>query len=268
MMITNNVTLDLMKPGNPPIIHGVQEDRFTRRLALKLTAQGLDWIIPSDVSVEIAYSRCDGTGGRYDALPDGSAAWTFSGSTLTVVLPPQVLAVSGPVNLWITLRQGEEQLSTFPVVLDVAAGQAAEGGEFAFVSCLVLTDQETGSRSRIRVSGGQLWMGTERILTATDRNTLVQVLPQTLTNGQRLQARTNIGAIGTGELTAEVESALTAAKASGEFDGPQGIQGIRGETGPAGYTPVRGTDYWTEADQAAMVADVLAALPVWEGGSY
>ena len=43
--------------------------------------------------------------------------------------------------------------------------------------------------------------------------------------------------------------------------GPEGPQGPQGETGPAGaagYTPVRGTDYWTEADQQAIVDAVLA----------
>lgn len=68
--------------------------------------------------------------------------------------------------------------------------------------------------------------------------------------------------------------------------GPQGPQGIQGETGPAGpagpkgdtgetgpagangYTPVKGTDYFTDADKQELVADVLAALPAWNGGSY
>lgn len=42
--------------------------------------------------------------------------------------------------------------------------------------------------------------------------------------------------------------------------GAQGIQGIQGETGAtgakgdAGYSPVRGTDYWTEADKNEMKA--------------
>ena len=31
--------------------------------------------------------------------------------------------------------------------------------------------------------------------------------------------------------------------------------------GEAGKTPVRGTDYWTEADKQEIVTDVLAALP-------
>lgn len=35
-----------------------------------------------------------------------------------------------------------------------------------------------------------------------------------------------------------------------------------------GLKPVKGTDYWTEADKAEIVADTLAALPTWTGGSY
>jgi hypothetical protein len=86
-----------------------------------------------------------------------------------------------------------------------------------------------------------------------------------------------------------VENALREAKESGDFKGDkgekgdtgaqglQGEQGIQGEKGDKGdkgdkgadgYTPIRGTDYWTEEDKAAMVSDVLAALPTWEGGSY
>lgn len=38
--------------------------------------------------------------------------------------------------------------------------------------------------------------------------------------------------------------------------------------GADGKTPVKGTDYWTAADKAEMVTDVLAALPTWTGGSY
>lgn len=50
-----------------------------------------------------------------------------------------------------------------------------------------------------------------------------------------------------------------------------GLKGDKGDTGAAGadgYTPVKGTDYWTTADKAEIVADTLAALPTWTGGSY
>lgn len=48
-----------------------------------------------------------------------------------------------------------------------------------------------------------------------------------------------------------------------QYDGSDvGLKGDKGDT------PVRGTDYWTPADKAEMVDDVLAALPTWAGGSY
>lgn len=50
-----------------------------------------------------------------------------------------------------------------------------------------------------------------------------------------------------------------------------GLKGDKGDTGAPGAdgkTPVKGTDYWTAADKAEIVADTLAALPKWTGGSY
>ena len=62
--------------------------------------------------------------------------------------------------------------------------------------------------------------------------------------------------VGKTELTTEVNSALAAAKESGEFDGADG------------YTPVKGTDYFTEADKTELVNLVLAALPAAEEASF
>lgn len=53
--------------------------------------------------------------------------------------------------------------------------------------------------------------------------------------------------------------------------GPQGLPGKDGAPGPAGAdgkTPVKGVDYWTNADQKSIVNDVLKALPIWSGGAY
>ena len=40
------------------------------------------------------------------------------------------------------------------------------------------------------------------------------------------------------------------------------------DVGLKGDIPVKGTDYWTAADKAEIVADTLAALPTWTGGNY
>jgi hypothetical protein len=55
------------------------------------------------------------------------------------------------------------------------------------------------------------------------------------------------------------------------FDGQPGKDGAAGPAGPAGaagapgYTPVKGVDYFTATDKAAIVQDVLAALPYYDG---
>lgn len=54
----------------------------------------------------------------------------------------------------------------------------------------------------------------------------------------------------------------------GELTGLPGEPGADGAPGADGYTPQRGVDYWTAADQAQMVQDVLAALPNASGVSF
>ena len=50
--------------------------------------------------------------------------------------------------------------------------------------------------------------------------------------------------------------------------GDKGDTGAQGAPGADGHTPVKGTDYWTAADKAEIVADVIAALPDGTEVSY
>lgn len=74
----------------------------------------------------------------------------------------------------------------------------------------------------------------------------------------------DVGAVSTEELSEAINTALAQAKASGEFDGADGQDGSNGEDGK---TPVKGTDYFTEADKqeiaeaAAELVDVPTSLP-------
>ena len=52
------------------------------------------------------------------------------------------------------------------------------------------------------------------------------------------------------------------------MDGKDGATGPAGANGADGRTPVKGTDYWTPADKAEIVSDVLAALPKASGVSF
>lgn len=62
---------------------------------------------------------------------------------------------------------------------------------------------------------------------------------------------------------------LTVTSASGTSSADlKGDTGARGPAGADGYTPVKGTDYFTEADKTELVQAVLSALPAAEGVSY
>jgi len=65
--------------------------------------------------------------------------------------------------------------------------------------------------------------------------------------------------MGAASAAEQARKELLAAAASGAFQGPRG---------EPGRTPRRGVDYWTEEDRAAMVGEVLAVLPVWNGGAF
>lgn len=92
-----------------------------------------------------------------------------------------------------------------------------------------------------------------------------------------------VGAISQDNLQNAINEALAQAKASGEFDGTSVTHSWNGTVlsitsasgtssadlkGADGYTPVKGTDYFTEADKTEMVNAVLAALPAAEGVNY
>ena len=68
-------------------------------------------------------------------------------------------------------------------------------------------------------------------------------------------------------LTVSSASGTSSADLKGEKGDP-GAPGSQGDKGDPGYSPKRGTDYWTEADQQSIVDAVLAALPDGEAVSY
>jgi hypothetical protein len=65
----------------------------------------------------------------------------------------------------------------------------------------------------------------------------------------------------TGVLSWQASKSGMPTVASANVKGPKGDTGDSGSPGKDGYSPVRGTDYWTDADKAAIVADTMSELP-------
>ena len=129
MLLTKEVTMNL-NFRSEPIVVDLQQGDSGRSLSICLMAGETPWEIPVDADIILQYCCADGTGGVYDALPDGAAAYSVEGSTLTICLIPQLGAVPGCTKLQITILSNGAQISTFPVELRVAPqvnGQIADG---------------------------------------------------------------------------------------------------------------------------------------------
>lgn len=127
MIITHKLqSMDLAHKQNTSRIDVVQDDKYSRDVEFTLTENGVAWQIPDGTTAIVRYKKPDGTGGNYDALPDGSTAYQINGNVLTVALAPQVCTVSGSVQLSVGLIQGSAEINTFAVNIVVHPNPGTE----------------------------------------------------------------------------------------------------------------------------------------------
>lgn len=119
MTITHKIHMDLVRRGIVPRLQAVQGDALTRQVEISLLADGRPWPIPGAPTVLIRYRRPDRATGEYDTLADGTPAGSTEGTTVTITLAREVLAVPGDVVLVVTLVAGGRELSTFEFLVAV-----------------------------------------------------------------------------------------------------------------------------------------------------
>ena len=124
-VITNEISFDLMKPADAPVIHAVQGDRNTRSVKLSLFCDGEPWQVPEGTLLAIRYGRVTQTGGYYDTLPDGTCAWEYEDNSITIVLAPQMMSSAGVVDTQVEMIMGDQMLATFSFKLMVEVNPAA-----------------------------------------------------------------------------------------------------------------------------------------------
>lgn len=218
MIITHKLKMDLQEPGNMPRVHAVQDDRYTRNLELALFSGDVPWQLPEGATVTVRYRKSDGTGGEYNVLPDGSAAWAAEGNYLTVALAPQMTTAAGMVTMAVTLISGERQLTTFRIGLNVKPAiksvMAESEDYFRLMTLGTVRTLPAGSAATAELSPGidapvlNLGIPMGRVpVRGEDYGTEaekeeyrdwlkpVQYVSQTLTESEQNMARQNIGAI-------------------------------------------------------------------------
>ena len=119
MIVTHALEMDLSRRGITPRIDVVQDDKYSRDLAISLYSLGKPWAPGQDADAVIRYAKSDGTGGVYNLLPDGTPAWRIEGNLVTIALAPQVCTAAGQVDLVVSLKTEKAQLSSFLIELNV-----------------------------------------------------------------------------------------------------------------------------------------------------
>lgn len=268
MNVTSKISVDLTRSNMGTRVDAVQGDGNTRQVEITLLAGGAPWTPPDGVEAAIAYKHIGGAKGMYNKLADGTAAISISGNVATVILAPQMLAASGTVRASLVFNDAKlNRLTTFPFYVSVTSNPATGAQKVEdYLRLQWLEDKLEESLRELKASGKfdgapgpQGPQGPQGEKGDTG--------PQGLQGPQGPQGEQGPQGIpGT-----DGRDGVDGKDGAPGPQGPQGPQGIQGETGPAGtdgYTPVKGTDYFTEADKTELVNAVLAALPMWEGGSY
>lgn len=140
---TAALRVDLLDPGAPQIIHAVQDDSNSRKIAFNIYAGGAQWAVPDGTLVTVRYKKPNGTAGFYDTLPDGSTpAATIDGNVVTVALVPQAFTVCGNVPVQIKLYDSAgASIATFAVVMHVSANVVSDAEIVSSDYYSVLTKQ-------------------------------------------------------------------------------------------------------------------------------
>lgn len=138
-----SLKVDLLDPGAPQIIHAVQDDSNSRKIAFSIYAGGAQWNVPDGTLVTVRYKKPDGTAGFYDTLPDGSTpAATIDGNVVTVALVPQAFTVRGNIPVQIKLYDSAgTSITTFAVVMHVSANVVSDAEIVSSDYYSVLTKQ-------------------------------------------------------------------------------------------------------------------------------
>lgn len=258
MIITHKLqSMDLTNKQNMSRIDVVQDDKYSRDIEFTLTENGVAWQIPDGTTAVVRYKKPDGTGGNYDALPDGSTAYQINGNVLTVALAPQVCTVPGQVQLSVGLIHGSAEINTFTVNIAVHPNPGAE----------------YQSEDYIKLSGAVPNSGwTPNMYLGTDASGNV-VAKEGTSGGGSTSGKDVVGIQSVEQTTTSTEDGgtniVTVTKTDGTSstfqvkNGSKGSQGQAGTNGKSAYQyAVDGGYTGTEAEFAGkMAAEIPDKLP-------
>lgn len=257
MKIEQMLTLDLQNAQPYPVIRAKQGDLSTRFMRIAMTCGGEPYLPPEGAS---AHFRCLKQDGHSCLNP----AVINEDGTVTVELTEQALAAAGVAWADVCLMDGNgAMLSTMSFRIDVdfapvGMTAASENEVLTLLELIQAAGKLADGDSAYEVAVKQGFEGTVRDWLESLKGDPGPRGEQGIPGPQGLP-----GEPGPQGQTGEAGPQGPAGEAGpmGEA-GPQGVAGPQGEPGQDGATPVKGVDYFTEADRQALVDDVMEELPV------
>lgn len=298
--IINEISIDLKNSNISKKIDVMQYDSKMRYILLHIFNGNEPYIIPDNFDVNIRLSKPDGNN-VYNPLQ-------FEGNKIYVELTEQMCVVCGVHNYTIEISSASERISTFPlcftVIENIIKNEQIESVPeyksiqyYAEQSKQSALDSEQWSKKSEEYANSikqiapdieniKIQIGNLDELETTKKESLVKAINEVWNKGGG--GTGSDGATFTPSVSPDGIISWTNDKGKPNPDpvnikgpagnhgeqgpiGPQGLPGKDGAPGPAGAdgkTPVKGVDYWTNADQKSIVNDVLKALPIWSGGAY
>lgn len=200
LTVKQAVQLSMTLNGVPPTLHMVQGDTNSRAIFASLWAGAEPYNVPAGASVMLRFRKPDGTGGMYSET-ETQQSITWAENSVTIPVAAQVLTAEGAVLAQVDVYAGEsdssaERLASFAFVIlvqpDVYPDAQIISSDYYNIlaadiaGAKAAADQAKDYAAAAKNSADSAATSVEG---AVKYNT-----PQTLTDAQKAQARTNINA--------------------------------------------------------------------------
>lgn len=187
MTVQTSIYVDLTQKNVPVVVAAKQLDEDTRRIAISLTADGIPFTIPSGTVGIFELSKPDGTYAVYDSDEANTPAVIVTSTGVVVTLIAPALSAAGRATAQVALINNGERLTSFSFMLDIQESAVPDGAisedYVNIITGLVSDAQAAQAAAEAAAAAAE----------AAAANT-VKVVPQTFTEVQQAQARTNINA--------------------------------------------------------------------------
>jgi hypothetical protein len=195
MSVNQAVNLNLSTDIVPPVLKMVQNDSNSRYIVASLWDGASAYDVGS-ASVMLRFTKPDGTGGMYDADEVGNVV-DVDGNVVTIPVAAQVLTVAGDVFAQVDIYgSSNSKLASFAFKIDVAASVYPDAqiisSDYYNVLTAAIANAVTAAQNAAASATAAAQSAVEA---ATSVDGAVKYnASQALSDTQKAQARTNIGA--------------------------------------------------------------------------